>query len=503
MSAQSTPRDSLHPGDSISRNAVFSLANQLGTATFTAVLTIYLVRVLGPTEFGIFALAMGITGLALRPSDLGTTQSAARFIAERHGDRTAILGVVGMALRTRLMTAAAMGLVLFALAGPISSLYGTPELAWPLRGAAISLFGQAVYRYAAVIFVALRRTVSGFVLTVLESATEFTASVVLVALGAGATGAAFGRAIGYVCGAILGVVALARFLGRSPVFRTGRSPVARREFAAYAGAMLIIVGVYTAYSQIDLLLLGAYLGAHAVGIFAAPLRLIAFLASPGLALAQAVAPRLARHPEQRPPVAALVRGIRYIVIVQAGLLAFVTAWAGPIVQLTLGSQFGSSAGVLRALAPYVFLAGLGPVLAAPLNYRGEARRRIPIAISTLAANAVLDVILIPRIGVYGAAVGTDVAYGVYVIAHLWLSHRLIGIPIRPLASSLVRSFGAAALTAATLLAIGTNHLSVVQWLTGAVLGTAVFVIVLVVTRELSLGEFRLLATRPLKVLRSD
>ena len=503
MSEQSRARDSLHSGDTISRNAVFSMVNQLSTATFTAVLTIYLVRALGPTEFGVFALALGITGLVLRPSDLGTTQSAARFIAERHGDRAGILGVLGMALRIRLMTATAMALILFALAGPISSLYDTPGLAWPLRGAAISLFGQSVYRYAIAIFIALRRTVSGFVLTVLESAIEFTASIVLVTLGMAATGAAFGRAIGYVCGAILGVVALARFLGHSPIFRTGRSPVTRRELAAYAGAMLIVVGVFTAYTQIDLLLLGAYLGSQAVGIFAAPLRLIAFLGTPGLALSQGIAPRLARHPEQRPPVGALVRGIKYIVIVQAALLAFVTAWAGPIVQLALGAQFDSSAGILRALAPYVFLTGLGPVLAAPLNYRGEARRRIPIAISSLAANAVLDVILIPRIGVYGAAVGTDVGYGIYVIAHLWLCHRLIGIPVRPLASSLVRSLGAAALTAAVLLAIGTSDLSVVQWLTGGVLGTAVFVIVLVVTRELSLGEFRLLATRPLKVLRSD
>ena len=186
MSSDPTERGSLHRGDTISRNAVFAMATQLGTAVFTAVLTVYLVRALGPSGFGTFALATGITGLALRPSDLGTTQSAARFIAERHGDHAGILGVLGMALRTRLMTATAMAGLLFALAGPIASLYGVQGLTWPLRGAAISLFGQSIFRFAAVIFIALRRTSVGFVLTVSESATECTASIVLVALGAGA-----------------------------------------------------------------------------------------------------------------------------------------------------------------------------------------------------------------------------------------------------------------------------------------------------------------------------
>ena len=502
MSSDPTERGSLHRGDTISRNAVFAMATQLGTAVFTAVLTVYLVRALGPSGFGTFALATGITGLALRPSDLGTTQSAARFIAERHGDHAGILGVLGMALRTRLMTATAMAGLLFALAGPIASLYGVQGLTWPLRGAAISLFGQSIFRFAAVIFIALRRTSVGFVLTVSESATECTASIVLVALGAGATGAAFGRAIGYVCGAALGVVALARFLGRSPLVGTGPSPVTRREFVAYAGALLIVVGVYTAYTQIDLLLLGAYLGTHAVGIFAAPLRLIGFLGYPGLALSQALGPRLARHRDEPPEVEALVRGIRYIIIVQAGLLAFVTAWAGPIAHVALGSQFASSAGVLRALAPYVFLTGLGPVLVAPLNYMGEARRRIPLSLATLAVNVVLDIILIPRIGVYGAAIGTDVAYTVYVTAHLWLAHRLIGVPVKPLATALGRSLGAAALTGGLLVAIGTADLSAAQWIAGVALGSLTFAAVLVLSREVTLREFRSLATRPVKAIRS-
>jgi O-antigen/teichoic acid export membrane protein len=489
-------------GDTISRNTVFAMATQLSTAFFTAILTIYLVRALGPSGFGTFALALGITGLLTRPSDLGTTQSAARFVAERHGDTEGIAGVLGMALRTRLVTATAIALIVFALAGPISNAYSAPELAWPLRGAAIALFGQSVFRFFAVIFVALRRTSRGFTLVLSESAMEFTASIVLVLIGGGATGAAFGRAVGYLFGTLLGLVLLGRLLGRSPLFGTGPSPVSRREFVRYAGAMLVVQGAWGAFSQIDILLIGTLLSSQAVGIFSAPVRLIAFLGYPGLALAQGVGPRLAHHPRERLQVAALERAVRYIVMAQAAVLPFVTVWAAPITALALGSTFSDSAGVLRALSPYVFLTGLSPVLVTPLNYMGEARRRIPISIGALLVNAAIDLILIPEIGILGAAVGSDVAYGLYAAANLWLCHSLLDLPLGPLMATAARSLLAAGAMATVLALFGTESLSVFEWLGGAAAGGIAFIAVLLLTRELSLREILSAVRLPARALRS-
>jgi O-antigen/teichoic acid export membrane protein len=492
------PRDK---GDSISRNAVFAFATQLSTAFFTALLTVYLVRALGPAGFGTFALAVSITGLVLRPSDLGTTQSAARFVAERVGNTEGVAGVLGMALRTRLLTASGIALVLFALAGPISNVYNAPDLAWPLRGVAIGLFGQSLVVFSRAVFNALRRTSSGFTVVLSESAMEFSATVALVLVGGGATAAAFGRAVGYVFGALVGVTLLGRLLGRSPLFGTGPSPVSRRQFVGYAGAMLVVGGASAAFSVIDVLLIGAFLTTTSVGLFSAPLRLIAVLSYPGLALSQGVGPRFARHPDDPPQLDALERAIRYVVIAQASVLAFVTVWAGPVVDLTLGSKFSESAGVLRALAPYVFLTGISPVVTASLNYRGEARRRIPISIATLALNAAIDVVLIPKIGILGGAVGTDVSYAMYVGANFWLCHRLLGLPLNGVAKTTARAFLAAGAMAAVFALVGTGSLSTPEWIAGLLAGSAAFAAVLLVSRELSFGEMRFLATRPLKALR--
>jgi O-antigen/teichoic acid export membrane protein len=95
---------------------------------------------------------------------------------------------------------------------------------------------------------------------------EVATTVSFVLAGGGATGAAFGWAEGYAFGVVLGIGLLARLLGRSPIVRRGRSPVARRPFASYAGAMFVLTTATAVYGELDVLLLGSFLTAGSVGV---------------------------------------------------------------------------------------------------------------------------------------------------------------------------------------------------------------------------------------------
>lgn len=488
-------------GDTMSRNAVFAFVSQMSTAAFTAALTVFLTRKLGPAAFGTFSLALGVTGLLLGPAAGGTTQAAARFIAEHHGDTKSVVGVLGMALRIRIFTATAIGCALFALAEPISTLYNAPELVGPLRGAALAFIGQNLVTFIRNALIALREASEGLTLVASESAMEFAATIGLVLAGGGATAAAFGRAAGYAFGAVLGVALLTRLLERSPLVRTGKSPIARKRFASYAGAMFVVASVTAVYGQLNILLLGAFLSASAVGIYSAPARFVGFLGYPGLAISQGVAPRLARHPDDPPQPRALARALGYVIIFQAWLSAVLLAWATPIVHLLLGSGFSESASVLRALVPYIFLNGIGPLVSSSLNYAGEGRRRIPIAIASLLIAGGLDVLLIPRIGVLGAAVSSDITFAFSVASNLWLARRFISLPLRPLAATTVRSLGAAGVAAAIFALLGTQDLAPITCVIGLLAGGSGFIGMLLLIRELTWWELRRLVTLPIRALR--
>lgn len=322
-----------------------------------------------------------------------------------------------------------------------------------------------------------------------EAALEATATIGLVLLAGGATAAAFGRAIGYLSGALIGAAILVHVLGRPAVRNRGGGRPLRR-IGRYAGALLIVDGAYALFSNIDVLLVGGLLGSTAAGIYGAPLKLSVLLHYPGLSIANAIAPRLASHPDHPPDVPALARGLRLLLIVQTALAVAIVVWATPIIELVLEHEYDESAGVLRALSPFVFLAGFGPLVALTVNYLGEARRRIPIAVGCLALTLVLALVLIDRVGVEGAAISVDVSFALYALAHLWICRQLVGLSPRPLALTAVRVMPAAAALAAVLVAAGTEDLGVAEWALGVVGGTGAFVVALVVTRETSVGELR-------------
>jgi O-antigen/teichoic acid export membrane protein len=321
-------------GDTIARNTGFALAAQAISATLTAGLTIFLVRALTPHSYGLFALALAVGALALQPSDFGISQSAARFIAERRAERSTVAAILADALRLKLIAGIAVSGALVALAHPIASAYGEPDLTWPLRAVALAVLAQGLMTFWGTAFIALRRVSLNLRVVFSESVVETATTVLLVLAAGGATAAALGRTIGYAFGAIVALVLVLRLIGRGALSAFGSAKGHVRPIAWYAGALMIIDGAITAFAQIDALVIGAVLSATSVAIFQAPYRLTTALAYPGLALATAVAPRLSFAGEG-PDTPALRSSLRYLIVFQTALVAPILLWAPPAKHLVL------------------------------------------------------------------------------------------------------------------------------------------------------------------------
>jgi putative peptidoglycan lipid II flippase len=263
----------------------------------------------------------------------------------------------------------------------------------------------------------------------------------------------------------------------------------RRRIVGYGGALLVIEGAFVLFAKIDVLLIGAILSVTSVGLFEAPLRLVGFLGIIGAAVSAGVAPRVSRG-DQRPDRGALEAAVRWLVLVQGLIVAPLLVWAGPIADTVLGPGYEESADVFRAIVPFAFLVGISPLLANTVNYLGEARKRVPIAIGALLINLAIDLALLSEIGIVAGAIGTDVAYTLYVAAHVWILRRLLDLRLRPLVPTFARAALAMAATSGVLLLFGTSDVSVPALISGGVLGTAVYAAVLIALREVSPAEAR-------------
>jgi O-antigen/teichoic acid export membrane protein len=489
------PAESAGQGDGIVRNAFHALSYQLITAGFTAILTLFLVRALSPRQYGMFALALAVAGLLEIPSDLGISSASARFVAAGLDDSAAVSRITAAALRLKLGISAIVTVGLAATASLIAGAYGEPALTWPLRGVALALFGQSLFQFYLYSFIARRRVSVNSRLVAAESVMETAASIALVLAGGGAAGAAFGRAAGYLFGAAVATYAVWRALGRGAIdVRTRQSPEVRRSILSYAWAVAVVDISWTAFTQVDALLIGGILTTAAVGVFQAPMRLLVFLSYPSAAVAVAVAPRLSEGPGETAGGARLMRACRLIILMQAVLIAPLVVWPGPIVSLVLGSPYHESASVLRAIAPYAFLMGIAPLVSTGLDYLGEARRRIPVVVGALVVNLIIDVILIPRVGVVGGAIGSDVAFAIYVPAHLVICARMLDTNLWPLAITVGRAGVAAAGMAGVLWLFGTSSVPVARLVLGGLAGAISYVAVLVLINEVTVREVEHAAT---------
>jgi O-antigen/teichoic acid export membrane protein len=476
--------------DSIRRNTAFALAMRLVGALFTGGLTLFLVRYLGPDDYGTYALAISVGGLFLLPMDFGVSRSAARFIAERRKDAADVGAVLLSSIRLKAIGSGLGALALAALAGPIASAYGESDLEWPLRIVALAAFAQSFMLLFTTTFEALGINSMGFLIAFSESALEAVSSLVLVLAGAGVSGAIGGRAIGYGVAAVLAAILALRAVSAGRKTRTRGDELSLRRIASYAGALFVIDAAFAAYGYVDILLIGAYLDPRSAGLFSAPAQVLIFAQYGGLALAAGVGPRLSRSGGDTPDTASFQTGLRLLLLVQLLIVAPVVVWATPITHLLFGSGYGASADVLRGLAPYAVLVGPAPMLALSINYLGEARRRIPLALGALVLNAAIDAVLIPRIGIVAGAIGTDVAFLFFTIGHLLIARSLIDLDLRRLGATLLRTSLAAAAMSAVLLAFGTESLSAAQAVAGSALGLITYAGVLLVSGEVSRTELR-------------
>lgn len=463
--------------------AASALLAQLATAVFTAAVTLYLVRALGPEQYGALALVLSVTSLALLMADMAVGQSTARFVAAAPDAGTRREALVG-GLRVKVLLGAAAAVLLAVAAGPVAALYGDAGMTTPLRAAALTVAAESLVLFWLTSFQALRRLSSTVVLNVVESGAEAVLVFSLVAAGLGVTGAVLGRGLGYAVGATLGLWLVVRVVGRLEV-RSGTS--AERDVVRYALPLFASSSAYTLYQQSDLQLVGALLGRAAAGTFAAPLKLVALVGYPGAAVASAVAPRMAG----RLPDAALLSGaLRCLLLYQAAVVVPLVVWAEPICELVLGEQYGDSAVVLAGLAPFVFLNGISMLVSTTVNYLGEARRRIPIVLLALAVNVVLCAVLLPTTGVVGATVAVSASYALYVPLHVRICRERLDLPLRPLALTAARSLLAAALAGLVLSRFGTHDLTLAGALTGASLGAGVYLTTLVASGEVTAADAR-------------
>jgi len=100
--------------------------------------------------------------------------------------------------------------------------------------------------------------------------------------------------------------------------------------------------------------------------------------------------------------------------------------AGPLVTLLYSSKFAGAVAPLRWLLPGIFMLSIGKVLVGELLAREKARYTVWASGAAVVTNIAGNLLLVPKMGIVGAALASSVSYSVLSGVLTWYYLRVTG-----------------------------------------------------------------------------
>lgn len=181
--------------------------------------------------------------------------------------------------------------------------------------------------------------------------------------------------------------------------------------------------------RVDLFLVNLFLGPANAGLYTIAVRLVEQLWIISQSVSTVILPRLSAMMGDAAGKSvltpAITRYVLWVTMIAAGGLALIAA---PLIGFLFGQDFIPAAGALHILLPGVVLFSAARVLSNELAASGLVGINLALAITVLLTNTVLNVSLIPVLGLSGAAVSTSVSYTFAFVILLYLQMRRLNVP---------------------------------------------------------------------------
>ncbi len=454
------------PFAGVARGGVLNVAGAFVSAAVSLAVILVIARSLSRPDAGAVFGATSLFVLVATAARLGTDATIVHVLAsaravERPED-------VRPYLRAALVPVAAVS----ALAGAAVAVAGVHVLHLVTRGAdvahgeaLIALVGAAVPVAAVydVVTAATRGLGRMRPTVVVERLVRPTLQLVLVAAAVLAGGGAFAVALAWIApygvAAVAATWALLQLVPERTAVRSGEATIDFGVFWRFTLPRALAGTIQVALQRLDILLVGALRGAAAAAVYTAATRFVVVAQIGNQAIWYAVQPRLAMLVASRDLDAArrLYRVSTAWVIVLTWPLALAVLVAAPLILNLFGPGYDSGTSTMVLMSVAVLFSSACGLVDIVLITVGQTSWNLWNTVLAFVVNVAIDVPLIPRIGIIGAAIGWAAA--ILVRNALGLAQVGRGFGFRPLSRAVAGvELGAvvcfAALPAAASLAFG-------------------------------------------------
>lgn len=420
---------------------IYTIGNVIGSAA-VLLLLIILARLLNPSDFGLYAIAIAFYNLLAGHFVFGTV--IRKDIPQIEDNKEKIAELISNGYIIALIIALAVSIIAMLLSNFIAvSIYHNPAMSSSLVLASALVFLYALFNLTLATLIALDKTKEGTIIYLLYAFIQLFASVALVLAGYGVFGAIVGLGIGLIIPAIIGIYLIAKhikgkFTGpRKSVIKhmLGFStPVIASNIALFAppNLAILLLGVYS-----TTLIVGNYNAAYRFGNFVSVILVsISFVLLPAFSKAfsdKKLAQKIGHIYNS---------SIYYTLLLLLPVVIYVVSVAHPLLYLLFSSKYN--------LAPFYFIIiALGSTLGIISTYAsnlqvgyGDTKKFMYYQVLAVIIEIALLLVLTPLFGVNGVLLALFVISQVIIdIIYVYALYRQFSFKhqFRPLINLVIAS----------------------------------------------------------------
>lgn len=395
----------------------------------------FIVRLLGPSDYGDYAVLLSIFSLYMIPVSSGVTEGIQKYVAEERTPewRQHVIrfyfGLGGL-----LAVAGAVVLLAVTWLGIADRAFGPPFTVYFSLLAGLVVLGQfRALAYRTVLGMGLEHLSEP--LSILKKSAIVGFGLGLVVAGYGVTGMLVGHLVANALVIVGGGYVIARRIDLGGLLSRPPASFPRRELLSFNGLNILLVLFVMSLFHVDVIMVRSLLDSEQTGYYNAALALAEYLWFVPLALQTLLLHSSARlwSEERFEKLTELTsKVLRYTVLLVVLLAIGIGALADRFIPLYYGPSFAVAVIPLLFLLPGTVAFAAARPLQAITQGSGQLKPLVAAAGTSAGINAGLNALFIPSFGLIGAAAATGIGYtSMFVL--LVLAARHLGI--NPLADA--------------------------------------------------------------------
>lgn len=371
-------------------------------------------RLVTPAEYGVFTLGVSIVLFVQGFASLNIYRSVDYFVPQYLSNSN-----YGQAKKT-LLNAFSIGgvmsilgaVVLFLVREQLATLFNESRIATVLPLLVLLIPLQTTFRILIASFNSIKKMKYRVLMkNLLNPLIRILGAMVLVSTGAGL----LGLVGGYLLGIALAIVCGLTFLVYEAdwIRSVKSSPISNRSLVSYSLPLVLAGVIYSLVGQIDYFIIGYFLNSAEVGQYRVAYLLAVNLLIVLTAITPVFKPMVAENQSNTPLLKSRYQlATRWITMLTIPIA--LTLILAPEIYLSLlfTEEYTTASAALVALAiGYLLNASFGPE-GMVLEGLGHTRLTLVNTFVLVGINGILDILLVPRLGILGAGIATGTALSV-------------------------------------------------------------------------------------------